>query len=228
MHILFDIVLLALFAFLMLRGYFRGFIKTVLSFGRLVLAVLVTLIFGAAFSGWIDKTFVNPPVFDFVYGKLYMLAGDAVENISEFVSDLPTALKGFVDSAALEEKYGAAGVSADVLVTDVATSVSGAVSSVISTVIGYVLLFALSFVVLTVVIFILNKVVKLPVIKTGDRILGLVLGVVSGLIAVSLVSAILYAIIYVSGNMEIYERSLIFKLVQRLNVFGFVFDRLLG
>lgn len=228
MNIVIDIVLLALFAFLVLRGYFRGFMKTVLSFGRLILSVVITLIFGSAFSGWIDKTFVNPPLFEWVHGKISALAGEAASGVDEFLSQLPAAFKGFVDAEALREKYGDAGASVDALVTDVSASVSSAMSAVIATVIGYVLLFILAFVVLTVAIWLVGKFAELPLIKTGDKLLGLAVGAVSGLLAVSLVSAVLYAIVYLSGNMAAYDNSLIFKLVQRINVFGFIFDKLLG
>ena len=81
MNVLIDILLVALFAFMAIRGYFKGFLKMVLSFGRLILSVVITLIFGAAFSGWIDKTFVNPPIYERVYGKPSELAGGAVTSV---------------------------------------------------------------------------------------------------------------------------------------------------
>ncbi len=228
MNIVFDILLLALFAFMVLRGYFKGFMKMVLSLGRLVLAVIITVIFGSAFSGWINEKFINPPIYEWVHGKISALAGSAVTNVDEFLEGLPGIFKNFVDSEGFQDKYGDAGASVDALVTDVSTSVSGAMSAVISTVIGYVLLFLLSFVVLTVVIFLVNKFVKLPLIKTGDKLLGLAVGAVSGLIAVALVASILYLIVYLTGDLSAYENSVIFKFVKDINVFGFIFDQLLA
>lgn len=228
MNIVFDVLLLALFAFMALRGYFKGFMKMILSFGRLVLAVVVTIIFGSAFSGWIDETFVNPPIYDWVYGKISELAGNAVTNVDEFLEGLPGIFKNFVNSEAFQDKYGEAGASVDALVTDVSTSVSSAMSAVISTVIGYVLLFVLSFVIFTVVIWLVGKFANLPVIQTGDKILGLVVGAVSGLLAVALLASVLYLIVYLTGDLSAYENSVIFKFVKDINVFGFIFDKLLG
>ena len=228
MNIVFDILLLALFALMVLRGYFKGFMKMVLSLGRLVLAVIITVIFGSAFSGWINEKFINPPIYEWVHGKISALAGSAVTNVDEFLEGLPGIFKNFVDSEGFQDKYGDAGASVDALVTDVSTSVSGAMSAVISTVIGYVLLFLLSFVVLTVVIFLVNKFAKLPLIKTGDKLLGLAVGAVSGLIAVALVASILYLIVYLTGDLSAYENSVIFKFVKDINVFGFIFDQLLA
>lgn len=228
MNIVFDLILVALFGFMLLRGYLKGFMKMILSFGRLILAVVITVIFGSAFSGWIDETFVNPRVFEWVHGKVSELAGNAVTNVEEFINDLPALLKSFVDSEAFQDKYGDAGASVDALVTDVSTTISDALSSVISAVIGYVLLFILAFVILTVVIFFVDKFAKLPLIKTGDKILGLVVGAVTGIIAVALLASVLYLVVYLTGDMSAYENSVIFKFVKDINVFGFIFDKLLG
>ncbi len=227
MNILIDILLVALFAFMAIRGFFKGFLKMVLSFGRLILSVVITLIFGSAFSGWIDKTFVNPPIYEWVYGKLSELAGGAVTNVDDFLNNLPGAFKGFVDSEAFQEKYGEAGASLDTLVTDVSTTVSGAMSAVIATVIGYILLFVLSFVILTVVIWLIGKFADLPILKSGDKLLGLAVGAVGGLIAMTLAASVLYLIIYLTGDLSAYDNSVIFKLVKDINVFGFIFDKLL-
>lgn len=228
MNIVFDILLVALFAFLAIRGYFKGFMKMVLSFGRFVLAVAITLIFGSAFSGWINEKFINPPIYDWVYGKISDLAGSAVSNVDEFLEGLPGIFKNFVDSDAFQDKYGDAGASVDALVTDVSTSISGAMSSVISTVLGYVLLFAISFVVLTIVIWLVGKFADLPILRTGDKLLGLAVGAVSGLLAVALVASVLYIIVYLTGDLSAYENSVIFKFVKDINVFGFIFDKLIG
>ncbi len=228
MSIVFDVLLVVLFAFMAIRGYFKGFMKMILSFGRLVLAVVITIIFGSAFSGWINEKFINPPIFDWVHGKLSELAGGAVTNVEEFLDGLPGIFKNFVDSEAFRDKYGDAGASVDTLVTDVSTSVSGAMSAVISTVVGYVLLFVLSFVILTVVIWVVGKFAKLPLIKTGDKLLGLAVGAVSGLLAVALVASVLYLIVYLTGDLSAYENSVIFKFIKDINVFGFIFDKLLA
>ena len=228
MHIVFDVILVALFAILLIRGYVKGFMKMVLSFGRLILAVIITILLGPTVSAWINEKFINPPIFEWVHGKISELAGNAVTNVDEFLADLPGIFKGFVDSDAFQEKYGEAGASVDALVTDVSTSISDAMSSVVSTLIGYVLLFLVAFVVLTVVIWLVGKFAELPLLKTGDKILGLVVGAVSGLLSVALVASVLYLIVYVTGDLSAYENSVIFKFVKDINVFGFIFDKLIG
>jgi len=174
----------------------------------------------------VDKysTFVNPKVYESVYGELSKMAEGATSNVNDFLNDIPEALKGFIKADDLGNSYE----SVDALVTDAATAISSAISAVIATVIGYLLLFVIAFAVLTVVIFFIRKFAKLPVIKTGDKLLGLAVGAVSGLIAVSLVAAILHAIIFISGDMSVYENSTVLKFVNDINIFGFIFDKLIG
>lgn len=164
MNVLFDLVLVVLFGFMVLRGYLKGFLKTVLGFGRLILTVIITAIFGGMFSRWIDHTFVH----------------------------------------------------------------GHTMSSVLSAVIGYVLLFTVTYVALTVVIHLVGIITKLPIIRTGDKLLGLAVGAVSGLLTVALVASVLYLIVYLTGELSAYENSVIFKFVKDINVFGFIFDKLIG
>lgn len=220
MNIVFDIVLIALFGFLLIRGYLKGFMKTILGFGRFVLAVIITLIFGAQFSGWIDVTFVNPPIYNAIYGKISEMASLATGSVDTFLADITEKYGNFIDTTSLQ-----VGDSVDPLVESVSQSISGAISIVVSTIIGYILLFVLSFVLLTVVIFLVSKFAKLPVIGKVDKILGLVVGLVSGLVAASLLGTVLYAIATLFTPAE--EISGVLKFVHDLNFFGFVFDKIL-
>ena len=164
MNVLFDIILAVLFGFMTLKGLIKGFLKTVLSFGRLILTVILTASFGGAFSEWIQRSFVQ----------------------------------------------------------------NHAMAAVLSSVIGYVLLFIIIYIVLSVVIHLAGIITKLPLIRTGDRLLGLLAGAASGLLAVSLLAAILYLILRLTGDMTAYENSTVFKFVKDMNLFGFIFDKLAG
>ena len=228
MHIVFDIILVALFAFFLLRGYFKGFLKMILSLGRLILSAVITVIFGGAFAGWIDQKFVNPPVFNAVHDKVVELAGDTITNVESFVDELPAAIKNFVDAETLANKYGDANVSVNTMINDISVTVSNSISIVISTIVGYALLFVLSFVILTVAIFLIGRFVKNSPFKKGDKLLGLAVGAVSGLIVVALVSIVMYLIIYALGDLSAYENSVVFKFTKDINIFGFILDKLIG
>lgn len=211
MQLVIDVLLIAVFALLVFRGWHRGFMKSVLGLGRLILSLLVTILFGSAFSGWIDAKFVNPPVFEGVFKKFSAIAADvtasAEGSVDALVEKIPESFRGYLDLETVDPT-----AEIDALVESWSHTVADGISKVIATVIGYILLFVLAFVVLTVVIFIVGKIAKLPVIKTADKLLGLVLGAVSGIIAVVFVSAVLGAILGVSGQSELVEGSFMLRL----------------
>ncbi|MBP3667000.1 MAG: CvpA family protein [Clostridia bacterium] len=215
MQLVIDVLLIIIFALLVFRGWMRGFMKSVLSLGRLILSVLITILFGSAFAGWIDATFVNPPVFDTVFKKFSDIAAEvtatAEGGIDALVEKIPEAFRGYLD---LESIDPASEINA--LVEEWSHTVADGISKVIATVLGYILLFALSFILLTVVIFIVGKLAKLPALKTVDKLLGLAMGAVSGVVTVIFISVILSALFGVFGQADVVEGSFMLRLFSGL------------
>jgi uncharacterized membrane protein required for colicin V production len=92
--------------------------------------------------------------------------------------------------------------------------------------ISYAVLFAVSFVVMTILMWQAGKLVKLPVIKQCDKILGIVLGVITGLVAVSVMACILYFVLRLAGAPEVYEQSRVFKIWSALPNMQSLIDKL--
>lgn len=214
--ILLDILLIAVFAILVFQGWRRGFFKSVLRVGRLILSVVLTVIFGSSVAAWMDETFINPPVYKAVFDKLSSIADEVAAtangSVDAMVEKIP---EGFRDHLDLSSVDPTAGLNA--LVEEWSNTVAGSISLVIATVLGYVLLFVACFLVLTVVIAIVGKLAKLPLLKTADKILGLVMGVVSGAIAVIAISVILGALLGVFGQGELVENSFMLRLFSGLS-----------
>ena len=101
MQLVFDILLIAIFALLVFRGWWRGFMKSILSLGRLILSLAITILFGSAFAAWIDAKFVNPPVFEAVFKKFSDVAAEitasAEGGIDALVEKIPDAFRGYLD-----------------------------------------------------------------------------------------------------------------------------------
>ena len=162
MNVIFDLALLVIFGLFAFWGYRKGLIRMVLSLGRLILAVLITVMLGSSFSSWLHRM---------------------------FMTSYPALL---------------------------------------ASIIGHVLLFLLAFALLTFAIYFLGKLAELPLIRTGDKLLGLAVGCISGLITMALVSSVLYAVVYITGNMSAYDDSVIFRTVQKMNVFRLIFSKFTG
>ena len=211
MQFVIDILLIVIFGLLVFRGWWRGFMKSVLSLGRLILSLVITILFGSAFAAWIDEKFVNPPVFEAVFKKFSDVAAEVTASaeggIEALVEKIPESFRGYLD---LESVDPTAEINA--LVEEWSHTVADGISKVIATIVGYVLLFVLAFIVLTVVIFIVSKVAKLPAIKTVDKLLGLLVGIVSGAFAVIFISVILSALLGVIGQEALVEGSFMLRL----------------
>lgn len=211
MQLVIDILLIVIFGLLVFRGWWRGFMKSVLSLGRLILSLVITIVFGASFAAWIDAKFVNPPVFEAVFKKFSDIAAEVTASaeggIDALVEKIPEAFRGYLDLETLDPT-----AEINALVEQWSHTVADGISKVIATVIGYILLFVLAFLVLTLVIFIVTRFAKLPAIKTVDKLLGLVVGLFSGAVVVIFISVILSALLGIFGQEALVEGSFMLRL----------------
>lgn len=211
MQLVIDILLIVIFGLLVFRGWWRGFMKSVLSLGRLILSLVITIVFGASFAAWIDAKFINPPVFEAIFKKFSDIAAEVTASaeggIDALVEKIPEAFRGYLDLETLDPT-----AEINALVEQWSHTVADGISKVIATVIGYILLFVLAFLVLTLVIFIVTRFAKLPAIKTVDKLLGLVVGLFSGAAVVIFISVILSALLGIFGQEALVEGSFMLRL----------------
>ncbi len=207
MSYVFDLILIALLAVFILRGWRRGFTRSILGLGRLVLTFVITATCGSAFADWLDKTFINPPVYDLVHSKLASLAEEAGGNAISFFEKVPESFREHVDITAADTA-----TSLDSLVVTWSHNVADGISGAVSTVIGYILLFILAFLVLTLVMLVVSKLVKMSPLATADKLLGLATGLLSGVLTVILVSVVLTALLSALGESDVAEASYILRL----------------
>jgi uncharacterized membrane protein required for colicin V production len=211
MQLIIDVLFIVVFLMVVFRGWRRGFVKSVLGLGRLILSLVITVAFGATFAAWIDEKFVNPPVFEAVFQKFSDIAAEvtatAEGGIEALVEKIPEFFRSYLDLEALDPT-----AEINALVEEWSRTVADGISKVISTVLGHVLLFILAFLALTIVVFIVGKIAKLPAIRTVDKILGLLLGIVSGAITVVVISIILSALLSAFGQDAVVEGSFVLRL----------------
>lgn len=211
MQLVIDVLFMAVFAIPVFRGWRRGFTKSILGLGRLVLSLVITILFGSAFAGRIDERFINPPVFEAVSKKFSSIAAEVTASaeggIDALVEKIPEAFRGYLDLTTVDPT-----AEINALVEQWSRTVADGISKVISLILGFVLLFVISFILLTVAIFIVNKLVKLPVIQSVDKILGLAVGAFSGAVTVVVLSILLSAILGLVGQGELEEGSFMLRL----------------
>ena len=211
MHVFLDILLVAVLAFLVFRGWRRGFAGSVLKSGRLILTLVITLSFGSAFSSFIDRVWIHPPVYEKVHARFTAMADAAGGRVDALVAQVPAMFRSYLDAGATERTQDLYR-----LADEWSQSVSSGISGVISSVIGHVLLFLMAYAALTLAVILLKRLTNLPVVGTLDRLLGLALGLIGGLLTAVFVAVILGAVLQISGNQDVLEQTLLLRTVYSL------------
>lgn len=80
MFVLLDVLAILLLAVIAFLGFKRGFVKTVLSSARLLLAILITYLLGSHITAWVRNTFMEPSE-----GDLEEIASDALAVVVGYV-----------------------------------------------------------------------------------------------------------------------------------------------
>ncbi len=217
-----DLILIAVFGVTVFIGYRKGFLRTVLGFGRLLATILLTYTFGKPFSAWIDNRFVRPRIYESVKEKLTELADSAEGNVTAFLDNFPVRYRLFADTASADTSGGVDG-----LVEQYAPAISTKISQLLATVIGYILLFILLYLIISLVVHLTGKLADLPIIRGIDRFLGAAVGVINGVLLTCLIATILYGIMYLTDKVGLYERSVVFKFLYELRLFSRIFNAIL-
>lgn len=226
-----DAILLAVIAFSVFQHFRHGLMYSVYKVAVFLLSLLSAAVFGRHLGAVLADGFVGNKISDYTYGKITQYVGDS-KSLSQFFSDIPDGFKSFVklmggDVEALRESYGSIEGSEEIL-REMSETVSSPFANTVSSIIAYVLLFVCTFVVLSVVVFFLKK-IKIPVLATVDKALGLVLGGLLGIFSAALISAALYSgIEFVaamndnSAVMDVYYDSKVFKFIYDLRIFDYI------
>lgn len=225
-----DIIILAVIAFPAIKHYRGGITGTVLGVGKFIVSVVMAVLFGKLAGTALADGIVGSAISYGAYFKVKEYVDGS--SLSSFFADPPEGFLRFskligADVSALKEQYGNA-AGTDETLREIATTVSRSITATVSAILGYVLVFVIVFVALTIVFTCLKK-IKIPVLTSFDKWLGLGLGILLGLFGASLLATVFYTALEVAsaltgdGNiMDFYNDSFVFKFIYELKFFEFV------
>ncbi len=196
MNILIDALIVGIFVMCCVAGYKNGFVKTVISFLKNIIAIVVAAILSSRVG-----LFLYEKVFKGIFEKITLdrfarwLGAEEGESLDigalinaehpelfEYVENLGINVESLI------EKYNEAGDKTGEFMAEYITQPLG---MTVSRVAAFILLFVVSVIVINIVGFIVGKIVKLPLLNATNKFLGLVLGVVLGVIFVFIFVSIL-------------------------------------
>lgn len=231
MSVFFDVLIVVVIAFSIIRYGIKGFVQALLGFGKFIASVLVASAFGKPVAAWISDGFMRKWISDGVYEKIceYIVDG---QSLSEFFNNIPDGFIALVklfgaEIDTLQQKYATAEAS-DAVIREMANTITAPIADTTSAIIAYVLIFVITLIVISIIALLL-KTIKIPILTGIDKLLGCCLGLLIGFFSAAMISTVIYTVLElisaVNGNAEImnyYDGSIVFKFIHEFNIFNFI------
>ncbi len=236
MFLALDIIVVVVFAATVINCVNRGFVRSVLSLLKSVLALLAAYIFSPALAEFFGK-FFDRAITGAVEQRLEAMVGEAAGkfNLEKLFSDKPKEFLDILDRFGgkvedLAGQYGSVSGGSELQLTDMARQITGPVVDTVSYICAFLAIFVAALIVLAIAEVILSAVVKLPVIHGADKLLGAVFGVASGFVIAFILSLLAkegfeaLAAAYPDKFGGVIEKTFVVKLLGELEI-GKIFIR---
>lgn len=226
---IFDGVLLLSALVIIIVCTHNGFLKSILSFGKVVLALIVAWLFGGIVSNWLREGWLGNSISHSIYQMFRNMyeAGAETFDLSKAVEGIPEAIRSIlshlhVDMQAIVS-FGAETEATAAELSNFSASVARPIVEFVCSVLGHICVFFVALLLISIVIWISDLITSLPIIHFCNQTLGFILGVILALIVVILLSRIGAALLAVivsshpeSQFAEVYEKTYILRYLNNL------------
>ncbi|MBQ8510741.1 MAG: CvpA family protein [Clostridia bacterium] len=227
MSFIIDIIIILTAVAAVYLGIIRGFVKSVMGFISLLLAIVAAYIFTGPVSGWINEKLVGDWVSGIVDESLtgIVSAGTEQLDLSKLLADRPEALESIAGQFGytlddIDEYYGESlsGMMDGEALSELSKHIADPTAEAISTVAAAIGVFLAALLVLKLITFIFDMICRLPILDTLNTLLGLLFGIGSAVVlawvisnlAVGALSA-LNAIDAAMFNQSVIENSIVLR-----------------
>ncbi len=196
MSIIVDILLIVIAVSALIAGYKSGFVKTILSFARSIVAVIVAYAFTPYLSQIFYDSFILKKIADGIEKTVGSLAKTSDGyDFSKLLEDAPKVLSQMLEKYgvtmdSLGEHVNGMSQTGEGAVRNVAEFISAPVATIISNSLAFIIIFLVAFFVLWLLSKLIELIFKAPILKTADKLGGLALGAVNALIILWVVSIV--------------------------------------
>ncbi len=180
MNFVFDIFLVIIMSLIIFTCYRRGALASVLSLASGIVSLLASWLFYAPLADYLNDNFISFPFIKTLRDKISALATDG--NIEKMLNEMPKEFTEFLkelgtDPETIQNGFYECGVSAASYADSIAENIGSALSYTLSCGIAMLVIFTVSSIICSVISLILNSVVKLPILNSTNKLLGLILGI---------------------------------------------------
>lgn len=228
MNLIIDLIIVLSAAAAIYLGVSRGFVRSVMHFASLILALIAVFVFTNPVSAWLNNNFIKSGVSDIIENSLSALVFDSDNGFTmpDIFSERPAALDDILERFGVDfdniKKYYTDNASSSQDDSDAINFISEEIaypaSKAISNILAVIIVFIAAMVVLWLITFILDRICRLPVLRKLNKFLGLLFGIASAVITSLVIANISVGLIQafesINGNIfneSIIERSIILK-----------------
>ena len=229
MSLVFDIIIVLAAIAAICRGISKGFIKSVMHFASIIVALVCVYYFTQPVAAWLGEQFVSDSVTSITEESLggIVNAGSERLDIDTVLSDRPDALTEIAErfSCDLDEltqyyKGFLANESTDTAISELSAKIAAPAVNAISSVLAAILVFVAAMLACAIITWVLDLIFKLPVLKQLNKVLGTVFGLLSAVLTVWVLANISVGLIGALEsvradlfNDSVIEHSLILKFI---------------
>lgn len=183
MSLLIDVIVIAAFAGCLIRGIRKGFVKSIIGIVVVIAAIFASVHISPSLAGVMEDKFVHKAVVS--------AAKDSIPKVDTdtLVNEMPPAFKKSLDRFRTDpDDVKALFENSDINETEeqkrnkIAETMAAPLSKAISKALAFLVVFVVLYLVLFIISIIVCAVVKLPLLRTADKLLGAILGGASGLL----------------------------------------------
>ncbi len=227
---LLDIIILGIIAFTVAMAVKKGFVRTVLSAGSFLIALILTIIFVSPVSNALEKTAIGEAVRESIENTIADEISENSKGIEGLFKGESKIFNSLADTAHLDVEYWEQeyNKNSENIEQRIAEKIASPIISILSTVIAVIVIFVVSQILLSLLSGGLEKVFKLPVLKTFNKGFGAILGAILALVRVCLfcfAAKILIQFGSLIGNEFLMsfsaEDTILFRIFSEINIFSF-------
>lgn len=209
MNIIFDILVIIIFALSIFSGYKKGFVKTVLNLCGGIICLVVAISLSQFVGNFINENYVAPAMENTVLSKVNAIASANEEgepDIDKLIEDEPSEFVKIlealnIDAEAFKDKFEELKKSSAQNTVDATIEyIIKPVSETVSYIIAFILLLIVSSIVIAILTFLLDKIVKLPILRTANKFFGIIAGILFAILWVYIIAVIIeFAMPYIKN-----------------------------
>ncbi len=192
MSLIIDLIIIVAAAVSIYLGIVKGFIKSVMQFASLIIALIAVFVFTSPVSDLLYDTFVEKQVSSITSEALtgIITAGEERLQLDKIMADRPDALTQITERFSIDLDELTAYYTENLksltepdAINKLADTIAHPTAEAVSTVAAAILVFIAAMLILALVTFILDSVCRLPVLRRLNTFFGFLFGVGSALVS---------------------------------------------